>query len=43
MSSWPELYDEALDSGAVIGMYRRFAAEALAVMRNYPRLRAFLQ
>ena len=43
MSNWPELYDQALDSGAVIEMYRRFAAEALAVMRNYPRLRAFLQ
>ena len=43
MSNWPELYDDTLDSGAVIAMYRRFAAEALAVMRNYPRLRAFLQ
>jgi hypothetical protein len=43
MSNWPELYDETLDSAAVIAMYRRFAAEALGVMRDYPRLRPFLQ
>lgn len=38
MSEWPELYSPNLDAVQVIEMYRRFAAEARAVLGRYPAL-----
>jgi len=35
---YPELADAHFDTDAAISMYRRFAAEAVAVLRRYPRL-----
>jgi 7-cyano-7-deazaguanine synthase in queuosine biosynthesis len=40
--SFPELYSEHLDPTKAIGMYRRFADEALAVFNKYPHVRKLL-
>jgi 7-cyano-7-deazaguanine synthase in queuosine biosynthesis len=42
MSEWPELYSSNLDPSLVISMYRRFAAEARAVLDRYPALEPLL-
>jgi hypothetical protein len=42
MSEFPELYSRAFDGEAAIAMYKRFAAEAITVMRRYPNLAAFV-
>lgn len=38
MSEFPELYSQAFDGALAIDMYRRFAAEATAVLQRYPNL-----
>lgn len=42
LSEWPELYAESIDEGQVIAMYRRFCAEARAVLAGYPGLAPLL-
>jgi 7-cyano-7-deazaguanine synthase in queuosine biosynthesis len=43
MSEWPDLYSRYMDGASVIEMYRRFAAEARGVMRQYETLAPLLQ
>jgi 7-cyano-7-deazaguanine synthase in queuosine biosynthesis len=43
VSEWPELYSEAIDSRAVIEMYRRFSFEARTIFNRYPKLQYLLQ
>ncbi len=42
MSEFPELYSRAFDGEAAIAMYKRFAGEAITVLRRYPNLAGFV-
>jgi 7-cyano-7-deazaguanine synthase in queuosine biosynthesis len=42
MSEYPELYSHAFDGNAAIAMYKRFAIEAVGVLRRYPNLAPLL-
>lgn len=43
LESFPELFNQYFDQKEVILMYKRFSAEALGVLNNYPKLRALLR
>ena len=42
ISEFPDLISDSFDTFEVIGMYRRFAAEARVVLARYPRTAPFL-
>lgn len=42
MMSFPELYNEAIDSDQALNMYHRVATESLAVFSRYPLVKKFL-
>jgi hypothetical protein len=39
---YPDLFSAYFDMDAAVGMYKRFAAEALAILSNYPGVKTVL-
>jgi hypothetical protein len=40
---YPELVSESFDANQTMGMYQRFAKEAIEVFQNYPQVKALME